>query len=114
MEMSVFDPNGPIFCHFSNAGGRVWVLLEELSELLRLLARSGEVPITCLQTFDFQEHQLLPGAFAARSPFRRWVFRPGSLTVGAKSLRSVCVVDRGSAGVRSKTTWACLFALVAG
>jgi hypothetical protein len=36
-----------------------WVLFKEPGELIRRLARSGEEPITRLQTLDFEEHEIL-------------------------------------------------------
>src|SRR5512133_3872220 len=55
-----------------------WVLFKEPSGLFRLLARIGEVPIACLQTLDFEEHEKLSGASAPDHLLEDGLSTPGA------------------------------------
>src|SRR5687768_2807717 len=93
--MSVFDPNGAIFCHFSNAAAasgccsRNRVNSSDSSPGLgKYRSRASRLSIS-------RSTRYLPSR-VPRSPFRRWVFHPGRVNDDAISSAKTRSYSSGS------------------
>ena len=95
--MSVFDPNGPIFCHFSNAAAASGCCSRNRVNSSDSSPGLGKYRSLASRLSISRSTRYLPSR-VPRSPFRRWVFHPGSVNDGAISLRRKTAHTRRARG----------------